>query len=112
CSRMCSRNWSARCVASAADDRSWHDSAVRRFVIILSGLVVVVLIGVAVFAYASVRRSFPDISGSVTVSGLNGEVTITRDEFGIPQIYADNPQDLFFAQGYVHAQDRFFEMDF
>src|SRR5699024_2115548 len=83
-----------------------------RFVLIVSVTVVVALIGVVVFAYASVRRSFPDVSGTVTVSGLNGDVTITRDGFGIPQIYADDPQDLFFAQGYVHAQDRFFEMDF
>ena len=35
-----------------------------------------------------------------------------RDEHGIPQVYADTPEDLFFAQGYVQAQDRFFEMDF
>ena len=35
-----------------------------------------------------------------------------RDERGIPHVYADTPEDLFFAQGYVHAQDRFWEMDF
>lgn len=84
----------------------------RRFALVVSVTVIVALIGAVVFAYASVRRSFPDVSGSVTVSGLSGDVTITRDDFGIPQIYADTAEDLFFAQGYVHAQDRFFEMDF
>ena len=42
---------------------------------------------------------------------LNDEVTIIRDEWGIPHIYASNDLDLFFAQGYIHAQDRFFQMD-
>ncbi|KKL67164.1 hypothetical protein LCGC14_2137730, partial [marine sediment metagenome] len=42
---------------------------------------------------------------------LNDEVTVIRDEWGIPHIYASNDLDLFFAQGYVHAQDRFFQMD-
>ena len=46
------------------------------------------------------------------VSGLKGQVEVLRDSYGVPHIYADNPEDLFEAQGYVHAQDRFFEMDF
>ena len=46
------------------------------------------------------------------VPGLKGQVEVLRDSYGVPHIYADNPEDLFQAQGYVHAQDRFFEMDF
>ncbi len=64
------------------------------------------------FAFVTVRKSFPDTSGEVRVNALRSEVTVQRDDKGIPQIYADNSEDLFFAQGYVHAQDRFFEMDF
>jgi penicillin amidase len=45
------------------------------------------------------------------IPGLNDEVTVIRDEWGIPHIYASTDLDLFFAQGYVHAQDRFFQMD-
>jgi penicillin amidase len=60
----------------------------------------------------TVRRSFPQTEGSVELVGLNAPVTVIRDEHGIPQIYADTSEDLFFAQGYVQAQDRFFEMDF
>lgn len=58
-----------------------------------------------------VRSSLPTVSGSLSVPGLHGRVTVERDGAGIPQIYADNPHDLFLAQGYVHAQDRFWEMD-
>ncbi|MBA7524495.1 hypothetical protein ES705_16635 [subsurface metagenome] len=43
--------------------------------------------------------------------GLRGEVTVIRDEWGIPHIYASYEEDLFFAQGYCHAQDRLFQMD-
>ena len=44
--------------------------------------------------------------------GLSAQVEVFRDEYGVPQIYADNAEDLFEAQGFVHAQDRFYEMDF
>ena len=69
-------------------------------------IVVATVVGVGL-----VRRSFPQTSGQLTVSGLTAKVTVLRDDRGVPQIYADNPQDLFRAQGYVSAQDRFFEMD-
>lgn len=84
----------------------------RRLVTIIAGLLALVVLGVSVFAFVTVRRSFPDTTGEVTIPGLAGDVTVARDGHGIPQIYADTPEDLFLAQGYVHAQDRFFEMDF
>ena len=56
-------------------------------------------------------KSFPQIDGEITVSGLDGQVDIYRDQMGIPHVYASTPHDLFFAQGYVHAQDRFWQMD-
>lgn len=57
-------------------------------------------------------RSFPQIDGEIELEGLNGPVDIYRDAMGIPHIYAATTHDLFFAQGYVHAQDRFWQMDF
>ena len=60
----------------------------------------------------SVRRAFPVHAGALTVSGLSAPVTVFRDSHGVPQIYARTATDLFQAQGYVHAQDRFWEMDF
>jgi len=75
----------------------------------------VVLIGVGLvyvwFQYA-VRKSLPQVSGQVLVSGIEAEVEIMRDSYGIPHIYARNEPDLFFAQGYAMAQDRLWQMEF
>ena len=74
-------------------------------------LVLVVLTG-GLFTWASIRRAFPNVEGSVALSGLRNEVTVVRDSMGIPHIYASDSLDLVFAQGYVHAQERFWQMDF
>src|SRR5688572_23236410 len=60
----------------------------------------------------TVRQSFPELAGRLTVPGLRGPVEVLRDGYGVPHIYADTAEDLFLAQGFVHAQDRFYEMDF
>ncbi|MCR2813066.1 MULTISPECIES: penicillin acylase family protein [Microbacterium] len=78
---------------------------------LVSAVVVVALIVAATVVF-TIQRSFPQLSGTVEVTGLGGEVEVLRDELGIPTIVAETPEDLFFAQGYVHAQDRFWEMDF
>ena len=56
-------------------------------------------------------ESFPQVDGEIQLEGLDGRVDIYRDNMGIPNIYATTQHDLFFAQGYVHAQDRFWQMD-
>ncbi|MBA3308770.1 MAG: penicillin acylase family protein [Nocardioidaceae bacterium] len=78
----------------------------------ISGIVVVALIAAVLGAWWTSRRSFPQTEGTVTVAGLNSPVTVIRDDNGIPHVYAETPENLFFAQGYVQAQDRFFEMDY
>lgn len=78
----------------------------------VAGVIVVVLVAGAATAYWTVHRSFPKTDGTLVVDGLDATVTVKRDAAGIPQVYADTSNDLFFAQGYVQAQDRFFEMDF
>ena len=84
---------------------------VRRIIVsLVAALLVVVLVGVVVVV-GLVRHSFPQTTGQVSVPGLSARVSVLRDEHGVPQIYADSPRDLFQAQGYVTAQDRFFEMD-
>jgi len=83
----------------------------KAFVILLSVILVLALVGAGTFVYLT-RYSFPQISGNVTVPALRGEVTIVRDKFGVPHIYADTVEDLFKAQGFIHAQDRFFQMEF
>jgi penicillin amidase len=80
---------------------------------IFTAVVLILILGVLTSAaIATVRKSFPETSGRLMVPGLKSQVEVLRDSYGVPHIYADNPEDLFEAQGYVHAQDRFFEMDF
>jgi penicillin amidase len=87
-------------------------SRLRRILAILA-LVIVVLALVAVGgATFFLRRSFPTINGALPVEGLKAPVEIYRDRWGVPHIYAQNTEDLFFAQGYVHAQDRLWQMEF
>ncbi|MDU0254434.1 penicillin acylase family protein [Streptomyces sp. PU10] len=77
-------------------------------------LVLALIGGLAYGAYwsiSTVRASFPQTKGSITLDGLSGPVDVKRDGYGIPQIYASTDEDLFMAQGYVQAQDRFYEMD-
>ncbi len=77
-----------------------------------AGLLVVLLVAGFLAVVWTVHRSLPQTTGTIDLAGLDHPVTVQRDASGIPQIYADTPGDLFFAQGYVQAQDRFFEMDF
>ncbi|GAB3126450.1 penicillin acylase family protein [Glaciibacter psychrotolerans] len=86
----------------------------RRFRALLTVLgivmsVVLVAVGLGVW---TVTRSFPTLSGTLALAGFEKPVSVYRDETGIPQIVASTAQDLFRAEGYVHAQDRFWEMDF
>ncbi|GAA5034591.1 penicillin acylase family protein [Microbacterium fluvii] len=78
---------------------------------ILAGIIVIAVIGAATVGF-TIARSFPQTSGTIQTPGLEAQVTVQRDDLGIPTITADSTHDLFFAQGYVHAQDRFWEMDF
>ncbi len=57
-------------------------------------------------------QSYPTIDGQLKLPGLNATVDVYRDKMGIPHIYASTLHDLFMAQGYIHAQDRFWQMDF
>lgn len=53
----------------------------------------------------------PQIAGTIVVAGLTAPVRIVRDRWGVPHVHAENTADLFFAQGFVQAQDRLFQMD-
>jgi len=79
---------------------------------IVALVLAVVLVAGAGYGVFTVRSSFPQVSGTVAVPGLAAAVEVRRDAWGIPQITAESSHDLFMAQGYVHAQDRFWEMDF
>ena len=57
------------------------------------------------------RQSLSTIDGELKVAGLEQPVEVIRDEWGVPHIYAQNTHDLFFAQGFVMAQDRLWQME-
>ena len=86
---------------------------------IIPGILVVLIILAGIAALISpplikraAKKSFPVVEGEIQIQGLDAPVKIYRDGYGIPQIFASTHHDLFFAQGYVHAQDRFWQMDF
>ncbi|UED85814.1 penicillin acylase family protein [Streptomyces profundus] len=86
----------------------------RRGRLIVIALVVLLMAGLGYGAYwsvSTVRASFPQVSGEIAIDGLSAPVSVERDANGIPQLYGETSEDLFRAQGYVHAQDRFWEMD-
>ncbi|MBT8082459.1 MAG: penicillin acylase family protein [Gammaproteobacteria bacterium] len=76
----------------------------------LAGALLAALI-LAVLVWLGMRASLPDIDGEATVAGIDADVVIERDDDGIPVITASSRADLAFATGYVHGQDRFFQMD-
>ena len=82
-----------------------------RWLLFAAFVLALALIGLAGVTVATVRRSFPQTDGEISVPGLTAPVEVLRDAYGVASIYADTTDDLFEAQGYVHAQDRFFEMD-
>jgi len=82
---------------------------------VLIGILIVILavsVLLVILIPYNITRSFPQTEGQIQVPGLDGPVDVYRDSYGVPHIYASTPHDLFFAQGYVHAQDRFWQMDF
>ncbi len=78
---------------------------------ILVGLLVLAVV-IVIFGFFLVRRPFPQVDGDLAAAGLGSPVEVIRDADGVPHIYAGSEHDLFFAQGFVHAQDRFWQMDF
>jgi len=80
--------------------------------LILAGLVVVVAGGGYLWLQHTLKKSLPQTSGELVLQGLNQDVEIIRDTFGVPHIYAKNEPDLYFALGYAMAQDRLWQMEF
>ncbi|PRH77040.1 penicillin acylase family protein [Streptomyces solincola] len=86
----------------------------RRARLLVLVLALALVAGVGYGAYwgvSTVRAPFPQTTGTLELEGLSEPVDVKRDGYGIPQIYASTDEDLFRAQGYVQAQDRFWEMD-
>jgi len=84
----------------------------RKTLIGVISVLLVLCIALAVLGFYTVRSSFPQVSGEIQVAGLEKPVDVYRDAYGVPHIFATSDHDDFYAQGYVHAQDRFWQMDF
>ncbi|MFN8420099.1 MAG: penicillin acylase family protein [Anaerolineae bacterium] len=87
----------------------------RRVLRILVILLVIaaVLLGAGVgYGIYTVRRMLPQTTGTLAIPGLQDTVEVYRDAAGVPHIYAKNTHDLFFAQGVITAQDRWWHMEF
>jgi penicillin amidase len=74
-------------------------------------ILIVAAVGGIVWLYAIARSPLPELDGTISVSGISGPVSVIRDNHGVPTIEAATLDNLFFAQGYVTAQDRLFQMD-
>ncbi|WP_346387076.1 penicillin acylase family protein [Nocardioides sp.] len=102
--------------SAQAPSRSWWRAFLgwprpARVLTYVAIVLTLVLVAGLVTAVVLVRRPFPQTTGSAELAGLQTDVEVIRDAHGIPQLYGDSVDDLMRAQGYVHAQERFFEMD-
>ena len=84
---------------------------VRTTLRVLGWLITVVVFLIGTLAWWIVYRPLPQVDGSIKIPGLQKEVTVERDIWGVPHIRAGSLQDMAEAQGYVMAQDRLWQMD-
>lgn len=86
---------------------------ILRWILFIILIVVIAATALLAFAYNSITTApLPQTDGELTVAGLNEPVTVIRDAYGVPHIYASNTYDLLFAQGFTQAQDRWWQMEF
>ncbi|PJF25950.1 MAG: hypothetical protein CUN53_10175, partial [Phototrophicales bacterium] len=84
----------------------------RTFMIGLT-LVILVVIGTGAALFIDTTRApLPVIDGNLTIPGLTAQAQVLRDSYGVPHIYASNLHDLYFAQGFTQAQERWWQMEF
>jgi penicillin amidase len=76
------------------------------------GLAGLAVLGLLALVWAIFRRPLPQLRGEQRLDGIDAAVEIVRDRWGVPHIYAETEHDAWFAQGYVHAQDRLFQMEY
>ena len=72
-------------------------------------LATIIICGISLYFY--LKSTAPKYEGEVVVNALNDNVIVKYDTYAIPHIYADNAIDAYRALGYVHAQDRLFQME-
>jgi penicillin amidase len=91
--------------------RRTSTAPVVRVLVWLGLAALILMVGALGYAYYVAHSALPQLDGRLQINGLAVPVTVTRDSHGVPTIEAANLEDLFFAQGYVTAQDRLWQMD-
>src|SRR5918994_4784796 len=84
---------------------------ILRFFLIVLVVVVVLIVAGGVYARSEVRGSLSQVDGTAAIHGLTATVRVDRDSLGVPTIAGASREDVARALGFVHAQDRFFQMD-
>jgi penicillin amidase len=84
---------------------------IKRWIVRLLAALLAAVVVVAGLAWLTVRASLPQLDGRIAAADLGGPVSIVRDAAGIPTITGSDRLDLAYALGFVHGQDRFFQMD-
>ena len=84
----------------------------KKLIFILLAILIALVLVVGFVGWRQVTLAWPQTDGQIKLDGLQGEVTVIRDKRGVPHIYASSTHDLFMAQGFIHAQDRFWQMEF
>ncbi len=82
-------------------------TTIKYLLITVACLVLLLVIATRIFF----RLPLPDYEGTVELEGLSSDVQVRFDPYGVPHIFAENDEDLFFAQGYITARERMFQMD-
>ena len=88
----------------------WRHQPLRNLCYTILFLLTVLFVGLA-WLYAIARSPLPQLDGAAKARGISADVHVLRDGLGVPTIEAATNDDLFFAQGYITAQDRLWQMD-
>src|SRR5271169_80884 len=98
-------------MTSSSPPRTSNARFALRVVIGVLALMVITFLAFDLWFYRAVRAALPQEDGVIHLAGLSQPVVVSRDSLGVPTITAANLNDLFFAQGYVTAQERLWQMD-
>src|SRR6202022_3093109 len=83
----------------------------RKAIVGVLSLLVLLIVAVLGLLWGTLSASLPTLDGNLEAAGLQRPVEVERDALGIPTIRGENRKDIAYATGFVHAQDRFFQMD-
>lgn len=97
--------------ATLAPPRTTNRHLVLRWIAAGLALIAMAVAAVAGYMYSIARNELPQLDGNIALNGLSAPVTVVRDKLGVPHVRATSLDDLVYAQGFVTAQDRLWQMD-